>query len=412
MLALRLARGSRPLALARRLLVAVAAGGVGFLLLSGLGWASAHPGDGDQAALRLAWCLVPLAATVQLAVAVARADPAGRPRSGLDTAGLGPARLPVLAAVSTAIAALLGSALALLVFLHLRGDISGLPFDGAASGLLAADRPLPPAAALTLLTIVPAATAVAAALALRGRGAPARQSSPLPPPMPPTPPAPPGMAGATTADSTAGEPPVQVPTGLPWGAALTGAGVAFSGYAGFTERPPSDADGALTLPGALSGLTPGVVAGWLLIATGVIVAAPSLTHLCGRALAFGRPGALRLLAGRVLQSEAERLGHAVGALCVAVAAALAALDLDGPRLFGPLSALGTGIVLICALGTIAATLHESHAARAAATGSLLRVGAPRALIRRAALLRIAALLMLFAPLTWLVFQTLVLPIRA
>ncbi|MFF2377476.1 hypothetical protein ACFVUW_24125 [Streptomyces xiamenensis] len=405
MLALRLARGSRPLALARRLLLAATAGGVGFLLLSGLGWASAHPGDGDQAVLRLAWCVLPIAATVQLAVAVARADPAGRPRSGLDSAGLGPARLPMLAAVSTAVAALLGSALALLVFLHLRGDISGMPFDGAAAGLLAADRPLPLAAALTLLTIVPAAAAVASALALRGRTAPVRHSAPLPPP--PTPP----TAPSATATGPAEE-PVQVPTGLPWGAALIGAGIAFSGYAGFTERPPSDAEGALTLPGALSGLTPGVVAGWLLIATGVIVAAPSLTHLCGRMLAVGRPGALRLLAGRVLQSEAERLGHPLGALCVALAAALAALHLDGPRLFGPLSALGTGIVLVCALGTIAAAVHESRTARAAATTSLLRLGAPRALIRRAALLRLAALLLVFAPLSWLVFQTLVLPIRA
>ncbi|MGW0982009.1 hypothetical protein ACWD33_14430 [Streptomyces xiamenensis] len=402
MLALRLARGSRPLALARRLLLAVTAGGVGFLLLSGLGWASAHPGDGDQAALRLAWCVLPIAATVQLAVAVARADPAGRPRSGLDSAGLGPARLPMLAAVSTAVAALLGSALALLVFLHLRGDISGLPFDGAAAGLLAADRPLPLAAALTLLTIVPAAAAVASALALRGRTAPVRHSAPLP--------APPTAPSATATGLV--EEPVQVPTGLPWGAALTGAGIAFSGYAGFTERPPSDAEGALTLPGALSGLTPGVVAGWLLIATGVIVAAPSLTHLCGRMLAVGRPGALRLLAGRVLQSEAERLGHPLGALCVALAAALAALHLDGPRLFGPLSALGTGIVLVCALGTIAAAVHESRTARSAATTSLLRLGAPRSLIRRAAMLRLAALLLVFAPLSWLVFQTLVLPIRA
>ncbi|MEV8116948.1 hypothetical protein [Streptomyces xiamenensis] len=405
MLALRLARGSRPLALARRLLLAVTAGGVGFLLLSGLGWASDHPGDGDQAVLRLAWCVLPIAATVQLAVAVARADPAGRPRSGLDSAGLGPARLPVLAAVSTAVAALLGSALALLVFLHLRGDISGLPFDGAAAGLLAADRPLPLAAALTLLTIVPAAAAVASALALRGRTAAVRHSAPLPPP-----PAPPAAPSATATGLA--EEPVQVPTGLPWGAALTGAGIAFSGYAGFTERPPSDAEGALTLPGALSGLTPGVVAGWLLIATGVIVAAPSLTHLCGRMLAVGRPGALRLLAGRVLQSEAERLGHPLGALCVALAAALAALHLDGPRLFGPLSALGTGIVLVCALGTIAAAVHESRTARSAATTSLLRLGAPRALIRRAAMLRLAALLLVFAPLSWLVFQTLVLPIRA
>ncbi|RMI34559.1 hypothetical protein EBN88_23590, partial [Streptomyces triticirhizae] len=150
MLALRLARGSDPAALARRLLLACATAGVGFLLLAALARAAAHPEDGRLAALRLLWCVVPLAFTAQLAVAVARADPAGWPRSGLDAAGMGRARLPVLAALSTAVAGLVGSALALLVFLHLRGDLSGLPFDGAAVGPLNGGGSLPLGAALTL----------------------------------------------------------------------------------------------------------------------------------------------------------------------------------------------------------------------------------------------------------------------
>nr|EIF92866.1 hypothetical protein [Streptomyces tsukubensis NRRL18488] len=84
MLALRLARGAGPLALLRRLLVAAASAGVGFLLLSALTYALAHPGD-PAALPRLSWCLVPLAAAVHFAVAVARTDPGTRPRTGLSS---------------------------------------------------------------------------------------------------------------------------------------------------------------------------------------------------------------------------------------------------------------------------------------------------------------------------------------
>ncbi|MFJ2116099.1 hypothetical protein ACIOEX_30150, partial [Streptomyces sp. NPDC087850] len=118
MLALRLGRGTGPLVLLRRLLVAAASAGVGFLLLCTLGRAMGHPAG---ATVRLLWCLVPLAAAVQFAVAVARADPGTRPRPGLSAVGLGPARLTLLAAISTAVSCTLGSSLALLFFLHLRG---------------------------------------------------------------------------------------------------------------------------------------------------------------------------------------------------------------------------------------------------------------------------------------------------
>ncbi|HEY9441433.1 MAG TPA: hypothetical protein VIS29_22875, partial [Streptomyces sp.] len=136
MLALRLARGSLPLVQVRRLLVAAASAGVGFLLLSTLGYAAGHPAHPAGSVLRLLWCLVPLAATVQFAVAVARTDPSTRPRSALSAAGLGPAGLSILAAVSTALSTTLGSAVALLLFLHLRGDLAGLPFDGGAADFL------------------------------------------------------------------------------------------------------------------------------------------------------------------------------------------------------------------------------------------------------------------------------------
>ena len=99
MLALRLARGSRPLVQFRRLLVATASAGVGLLLLCTLMWAIGHP---QGAVLRLVWCAIPAAAAVQLAVAVARTDPGTTPRPGLSAIGLGPARLTAYAAATTA----------------------------------------------------------------------------------------------------------------------------------------------------------------------------------------------------------------------------------------------------------------------------------------------------------------------
>ncbi len=144
MLALRLTRGSHPAVQLRRLLVAVASAGTGFLLLCTLGYAMSHPDSPAAAALRLAWCATPLAATVYFAVAVARTDPATKPRPGLSAIGLGPGRLMAISATTTALACSLGSMLALLFFLHLRGDLNGMPFDGAAAEFLASDTPSPP----------------------------------------------------------------------------------------------------------------------------------------------------------------------------------------------------------------------------------------------------------------------------
>ncbi|WP_225860749.1 ICP22 family protein [Streptomyces triticiradicis] len=179
MLALRLVRGGRPLVQLRRLLVAAASAGTGFLLLCTLGYAMSHPDASAAGALRLAWCAVPLATTVYFAVAVARTDPATRPRTGLSAIGLGPARLMAVSAATTALSTLLGSLLALLLFLHLRGDLTGVPFGGATTDFLAPGRSLPLPAALTLLTLVPVAASGAAALALRPRrGGPARTARP------------------------------------------------------------------------------------------------------------------------------------------------------------------------------------------------------------------------------------------
>ncbi|MBL1084990.1 hypothetical protein JK359_23960 [Streptomyces actinomycinicus] len=437
MLALRLTRAARPAVQLRRLLVAAAAAGTGFLLLSCLGHALDHPEDAGAAALRLAWCAVPLAATVYFALAVARTDPGTRPRPGLSAVGLSPARLMAVSALTTALSCTLGSMLALLVFLHLRGDLTGMPFDGAAAGFLAADQPLPLPAALTLLVLPPATAAITVALALRPRDprpatpdrrgfgrfgayrrATARETfgtygrfgsrvtrrttagtdaAGQPGPLRTT-----GSTDATaqhgagsTAPSAArtGDPAGDVPTGgtpagLPWGVALVTAGLAAQSYAGDPAPAPSLA----------------VLLGWLLTATGLVVAGPGLTHLCGRLLQSVRPGALRLLAGRVLMTEATRIGRPLGVVCAVASAgyAMAVLYDDPSPDFGPLTALGALVVAGCTVATLLTAAVEARQCRAETIAALLRLGAPASMLRGAAALRTAALLALFGPLVLVV----------
>lgn len=394
MLALRLARGSHPLVLMRRLLVAAASAGVGFLLLCTLGYASGHPAHSAGSVLRLLWCFVPLAATVQFAVAVARTDPSTRPRAGLSAVGLGPVRLSVLAAVSTAVSCALGSMVALLFFLHLRGDLSGLPFDGAAAGLLGAGAPLPLAAVLVLLTLVPAAAATASALALRT--APVRTAG-----------------TAQDAEDLLPEEqipaPAAPPAGLPWGVALAAAGLAVEAYAN-RGAPGSP----FPLPGKLDATPAWVLVGWTLTAIGLATAGPGLTHLCGRLLQAARPGAVRLLAGRVLMDEAHRIGRPLGIICAVLSAVVAAYALygTGPRPFGPLTALGAVLVIGCTTATLLTSALEAKQARAETARALLRLGAPASALRAAIALRAAALLLVFAPLTWAIAELAALPLTA
>ncbi|MET7618737.1 hypothetical protein [Streptomyces sp. NPDC005408] len=387
MLALRLARGSQPLVLLRRLMVAAASAGVGFLLLCTLTYALSHPTDSGTSGVRLLWCLIPLAATVHFAVAVARTDPSTRPRAGLSAIGLGPARLSALAAVSTAVSGTLGSMVALLFFLHLRGDLTGLPFDGAAADALAADQPLPLAAALTLLTLVPVASSVAAALTLRPRRAPL----PSPAPSPASFPAPsPVLAPAASPAS-----------GLPWGVALMALGLAAETYA---SRGGSGSP--LPLPGEFEGHfegnPAGVLAGWTLTALGLALAGPGITRFCGRLLQSHRPGPTRLLAGRTLMEESSRIGRPLGVVCAVAAAALAAstlYDESAPRSLGPLTSLGAALVITCTTATLLVSALEAKEARATTTESLRRLGTPPALLRQAAALRAGTLLVIFTPLT-------------
>ncbi|MFE2533499.1 hypothetical protein [Streptomyces sp. NPDC059371] len=566
MLALRLARGGHPLVQLRRLLVAAASAGTGFLLLCTLGYAMSHPDASAAGALRLAWCVVPLAATVYFAVAVARTDPATRPRPGLSAVGLGPGRLMAISAATTALSTLLGSLLALLLFLHLRGDLTAVPFGGAAADFLASGQSLPLPAALTLLALVPVAASGAAALSLRPRGGrpvraawsygrtwmSARQSAvasaprtsvrgtgrpaggapaapapftapggptgfatagtaegltvtgtsegltvtgtsdgvgdtsaavvgalPAPDPLAPSPNGsggpdfhwtaeayasgetgtpsaedrPAAVAHGTPASyertdlpsfvdmdmdmdavygdtrpayeggavsgarpdprrvaeaGSGGLPPAPgYPNGLPWGAATLAAGLAVETYASRSGTAP-----ALALPGGFVGGPAGVLLGWVLTAVGLALAGPAITYLCGWLLQAVRPGALRLLAGRVLQSEARRIGQPLGVVCAVASGGFAMTTLyTGARpAFGPLTTLGALLVAGCTLLTLATAAVEARQSRADTTAALLRLGAPATMLRGAAALRAGALFVAFAPLTWAVAELAALPL--
>ncbi|MFF5345065.1 hypothetical protein ACFY4H_30935 [Streptomyces althioticus] len=429
MLALRLSLGAQPAVQVRRLLVAGASAGTGFLLLSALGHALTHP-DPAASALRLAWCSAPLAATVYLAVGVARTDPATRPRPGLSAVGLGPVKLMAISAATTAASCLLGSVLALLVFLQLRGDLTGMPLGGGAREFLAAGRPLPLPAALTLLALVPLSASAAVAMTLRPRApvtgagrearaygrfgayrrTPVRESfgaygrfgrqfgaasrerrtatqTPAP-----------DQVGAVTLSVDAAEetadgspavvpPPVPTvaPSGLPWGIAVLAVGLAVEAL---TSRTGSEGGPAASLGLALTSL-------------GLALVGPGLAHLCGRLLQAVRPGALRLLAGRVLMTEATRIGRPLGVVCAVVSAAYAMASLhdrDDPSA-GPLVVLGVLLVAGCTVATLFTAAVEAKQAHADTTASLRRLGTPAGTLRRAAALRAAALLALFGPLT-------------
>lgn len=475
MLALRLSRGAQAAVQLRRLLVTAASGGTGFLLLCTLGYALSHPQASSDSVLRLAWCVPPLAAAVHLAVVVARTDPGTRPRPGLSAIGLGPARLMAVSATTTALSCTLGSVLALLLFSHLRGDLTGMPFDGAASEFLAVGSPLPLPAALTLLALVPVLASLTVALVLRPReprptaGTPARaygrfgaygmtvaretfgaygrfgarlrevsrmrpaqpagsraaeeapgptggdapqaragEPTPMPIPAPGTPEAEGTQSHDTPTDGTAALPaPHRTPGGLPWGIALLAAGLAVEAYAGRTATGTD-----LTLPGDVAAGSTAVLTGWLLTALGLTLTAPGLTHFCGHLLQAVRPGALRLLAGRVLMTEATRIGHPLGVVCAVTSAAYAVATLAAPVTpsFGLLTTLGAALVAGCTLATLVTAAVEAKHARADTTAALLRLGTPTTMLRTAAAVRAGALLALFGPLTLLVAELAALPL--
>ncbi|MET9774941.1 hypothetical protein ABZ023_11865 [Streptomyces sp. NPDC006367] len=209
----------------------------------------------------------------------------------------------------------------------------------------------------------------------------------VPPPAPGTP----DSAGPPAAPSRRGT------TTLPWGITVLAAGLTVETYAG---------DTAASAPSA------GVLLGLALTALGLALAGPGLTHLCGRLLQAVRPGALRLLAGRVLMAESDRVGRPLGVVCAVASAAYAVAtlyDTDGP-FPGPLGTLGAAVVAGCAVATLLTAAVEARQNRADTTAALLRLGAPASTLRAAAAVRAGALLVLFGPLTLLVAALAALPL--
>ncbi|MFE0423083.1 hypothetical protein ACFW15_11730, partial [Streptomyces sp. NPDC058953] len=221
---------------------------------------------------------------------------------------------------------------------------------------------------------------------------------------------PPRPRRAAAAPAAPVEPPGPgvMPGGLPWGCALTAAGLAIGTYAAGTAS-----GGDVPLPGDLGADPAGVLTGWAVTATGLAVAGPALTHAAGRLLQLAGPGAVRLLAGRVLMAEARRIGRPLGVVCAVAAAVIAAVTLagEGSRPFGPLTGLGATLVIACTTATLLVTVAEARDLRTGVRTDLRRLGAPASALRAAAALRVLALLAVFAPLTWAVATLAAVPLR-
>jgi hypothetical protein len=157
---------------------------------------------------------------------------------------------------------------------------------------------------------------------------------------------------------------------------------------------------------------PGTLVGWALTALGLALAGPGLTHLCGRLLQAVRPGALRLLAGRVLMAEATRIGRPLGVVCAVLSAAYtwASLSGAGEPAADPLTTLGALLVTGCTVATLLTAAVEAKHARADTTAALQRLGAPATVLRSAAALRAGALFALFGPLSLIVAELAALPL--
>jgi hypothetical protein len=348
-LSLRLALRARPVALLRRLLLAAVCAATGFLLLTALGHAAGHPGHGSDALPRLVWCVVPVAAVTQLAMALARVE-ARTAAAGLAVAGLGPVRLPVLAAARAVWVCLPGSAVALLAFTVTRHRLAGA-------------TPLPAAGVATLLAVTPLVAAVGCLVALWPR-----------------------------------ERWTHTVVGPVWGVAAIAAGLAAQLH---SRGPLHPAHGGFPLPGGLGAIAPVDLVGRVLVVTGPALAGPGLVHLAGRLLALHRPGALRLLAGRALQADAGRTGRALGTLCAVVCAGVSgyAIRDTGAHPAGPLTALAVAVVVVCAVAALGCAVLDAVHDRAGVTAALTVLGAPVRVLRGCLLIRVAVPLAVLLPLT-------------
>lgn len=357
---LRLARGYRALDLARWLLTATAAAVVAAFLLRALGRALDGTGGNLE---RLLWCLPPLAAVAWFAAVAARAVPAQHPEriAGLTAAGAGPTRIRLLVSGETAFACTLGSAFTLLLFLVLRNDIAG-PSLAADIGM---GVPLPAAAPITLLAVLPLVAGASAACAVR-----------FPDTLPGRP--------AEPARHRYGA----LRLSLPGVVLLAGIGLELYGL-----RPDAtDAHRTLELPGGLPATSPALLTGWTLTALALALWTGPLLALAGRLLALREPAPLRLLAGRGLTAQARRLGAPLAVLTAVVVLILVAWRNWGRTgAHVPALTLVEGLlVLACAIAALAARLHELRADRRLALDALDRLGTPPGLLTGTAALRTLA----------------------
>ncbi|MET7641726.1 hypothetical protein [Streptomyces sp. NPDC005438] len=402
MLTLRLIRGATPLALVRRTVVLAASMVVAFLLFTTLGYGLDHPERADEATARLLWCLLPTMAMVQLAACLVRLDLGPALRRGLTAAGLGPPRLPLLAAVSTWLTCSLGSLLTLLVCLFLRGEWGAAPFDGALADALAAERHLPLAGTLTLLLVPPLLAALGSAWTMRGRERARRET----------------RGTATTAqelaekhsgesrsrdDAARTEPtPGRQFARFPWGVALIAAGLAWGSLT--KDVNPRPLGGASDIHDGLPSLVPPLSASWLLTFAGLIMVGPGVVAMCGRLLTICRPGPTRLVTGRLLYAEAHPTGYALGTLCAVGAAAFAAREFQKIHhgAFGPLTGLAAALIVSCVTVSVVATVAESRRSQASTVALVRRIGARWSLALKAQVLQVFVPLAVMAPLAWTV----------
>ncbi|MFD8756683.1 hypothetical protein ACFV0O_37740 [Kitasatospora sp. NPDC059577] len=359
---LRLARGYRVPDLGRWLLTALAAAVVAAFLLRSLGRAMSGPLGGADPLVRLLWCLPPLAAVAWFAAVAARAVPARRPEriAGLTAAGAGSRRIRTLIAGEVALACTLGSVLTLLVFLVLRNDIAG-PSLAPDLGM---GVPLPAAAPVTLLALVPltAGTAAACAVSVTEHlpGDRARRGTGF---------------GAWR---------IALPVGL---------GVIGTALELIALRPGAAVDGRpVHLPAGLGTTSTAALGGWAASALGLALLTGPLLAWTGRLLALGRPTPLRLLAGRGLTAQAPRLGAPLAVLTLAVALVLTTIRywIGTPGSADALPAVEACLVLGCAAAAVATRLAEVRSDRRNVTDALLRLGASPRLLFGAVALRTLA----------------------
>ncbi|WP_181799753.1 hypothetical protein [Kitasatospora acidiphila] len=357
----RLVRGYRLVDLGRLLLTAAAAALVAGFLLRALGRALSDPPGAHPAIERLLWCLPALAAVGWFAAIAARALPVQRPErtAGLAAAGAGPTRLRLLIAGELALACALGAVVTLLVFLVLRNEIAG-PSLAPELGM---GVPLPTAAPIALVTVLPLVGGLAAAVAV-----PATQ--PL----------------------TDRQEPLQAHRfgllRIIAAALLTVGGTLTELYA---LRPAAaDDPRPLRLPAGLGHTSAVLLGAWATAVLGAALLTGPLLAGFGRLLALGRPTPRRLLAGRGLTGIARRLSAPLAVLAFTVAVVLTSVRhwvAPGAAGTGPLPAAEALLLTGCTVAAVLARLAEIRAARRGVVGTLLRLGGSPRLLFSAALLR-------------------------